>query len=101
MLRWPGAIVPGMARLDLPRPLRWSVYRGQADPILGWYSPGLGRRTPAVTLVGRGRSDGRPLTTRLEFMDVWSGDGQRSESSVSWCRCYSNICQMLGRRPDD
>jgi hypothetical protein len=86
MLRWPGALVPGTARLDLPRQLRWNVYRGQVDPILGWYSPGLGRRIPAVTLVGRGRSEeGMPLTTRLEFFDVHrSGDGQSPESSVSW-----------------
>jgi hypothetical protein len=38
--------------------------------MLGWYSAGLGHKTPAVTLVGTGkcRAD-RPVTTRLEFCD--------------------------------
>jgi Heparinase II/III-like protein/Heparinase II/III N-terminus len=86
ILRWPAARVPGMARLELPQQLRWSLHRGQTDPILGWYSPGLGQRVPAATLVGRGRSaDGMPLTTRLEFFDVRpSGTVQHPESSVSW-----------------
>ena len=40
----------GTARLELPPGLRWSLHRGESDPILGWYSPGLGRRVPAFTL---------------------------------------------------
>jgi hypothetical protein len=71
MLRWPGAFAPGTARLELPQPLQWSLHRGETDPIAGWYSSGLGRRTPAFTLVGCGRSaPGAPLVTRLEFLRV-------------------------------
>ena len=70
MLRWPNASTPGAARLELP-PLRWSMHRGQTEPILGWYSAGLGRRVPAVTLIGRGRTaPDELLVTRLEFIDV-------------------------------
>lgn len=69
-LSWPGGAVPGQARLELPQALEWSLHRGDTDPILGWYSTGLGRRTAAFTLVGRGRSDPEePLSTRLEFLD--------------------------------
>ena len=53
-LSWPQAGTPGAARLELPGVLRWSLHRGETDPILGWYSPGLGRRVPAFTLLGRG-----------------------------------------------
>ena len=45
-LSWPQAGTPGAARLELPGALRWSLHRGETDPILGWYSPGLGRRVP-------------------------------------------------------
>jgi hypothetical protein len=70
-LRWPDADVPGTARMELPCLLEWSLHRGEADPILGWYSSGLGRRVPAVTLIGEGRSaPGAPLTTRVEFLDA-------------------------------
>ncbi|MGO9159833.1 MAG: alginate lyase family protein [Streptosporangiaceae bacterium] len=71
MLSWPGASAPGAARLELPQPLRWSLHRGETDPILGWYSSGLGRRTPAFTLIGRGRcAPDEPLATRLEFLET-------------------------------
>jgi heparinase II/III-like protein len=69
-LSWPGAAVPGTARLELPRELTWSLHRGETGPILGWYSRGLGRRAPAVTLLGVGRSVPREaLVSRLEFLD--------------------------------
>jgi hypothetical protein len=87
ILRWPGAAMPGAARLELPAGLRWSLHQGERDPILGWYSSGLGRRVPAVTLLGVGRSASDALfTTRLEF--VGSGPVTRSASTkaaVSWC----------------
>jgi hypothetical protein len=71
LLSWPDAALPGAARMELPQPLRWSLHRGETDPILGWYSSGLGRRTPTYTLLGRGRpAAGPPLATRLEFLDV-------------------------------
>jgi hypothetical protein len=70
-LWWPHASSPGAARLQLPDGLHWSLLRGSIDPIMGWYSAGLGRRTPAFTLVGCGRSEpAQPLTTRLEFTDM-------------------------------
>jgi hypothetical protein len=70
ILRWPGASTPGAARLELP-PLRWSMHRGETDPILGWHSPGLGRLLPAVTLLGRGRPEpDEPLIARLTFLDL-------------------------------
>ncbi len=71
MLSWPSASAPGAARLELPQPLRWSLHRGETDPILGWYSSGLGRRTPAFSLIGRGRcAPDEPLATRLEFLQA-------------------------------
>ncbi|MGO8894222.1 MAG: alginate lyase family protein [Streptosporangiaceae bacterium] len=67
-LSWPGASAPGTARLELPRQLRWSLHRGETDPILGWYSRGLGRLTPAFTLIGRGRSAPHAaLATRIRL----------------------------------
>jgi len=71
LLRWPGASAPaGTARLELPAQLDWSLVKGETEPILGWYSAGLGRRTPAFTLLGQGRSAPRvPLRTRLAFYD--------------------------------
>ena len=69
-LGWPGPTAPGMARLSLPTGLRWSLHRGETDPILGWYSAGLGMRVPAFTLVGEGSCAlGASLTTRLEFLE--------------------------------
>ena len=62
---------PGAARLELSPGLNWTLHRGETDPILGWYSGGLGQRIPAFTLIGCGRSaPGVPLTTRLEFFDL-------------------------------
>ena len=70
-LRWPAASAPGAARLELPISLEWTLHRGETDPILGWYSGGLGQRMPVFTLIGCGRSaPGVPLITRLEFFDI-------------------------------
>ena len=70
-LSWPDAATPGQARLVLPAGLDWRAYRGSADPILGWYSAGLGRKTPAVTLIGSGRCQrDTPLSTRLKFVGL-------------------------------
>jgi hypothetical protein len=72
-LAWPasGGLVTGTpcaARLELPRGLRWSLHRGDTAPILGWYSPGLGRRVPAFALLGEGRRDpSESLITTLTF----------------------------------
>ncbi len=67
-LSWPAAAAPGLARLALPPELTWTLHRGETDPILGWYSPGLGRRVPAFALVGTGRAvPAAPFTTLLDF----------------------------------
>jgi Heparinase II/III-like protein/Heparinase II/III N-terminus len=71
VLSWPGAATPGAARLSLPAGLRWSLHRGETDPILGWYSCGLGRRVPAFTLLGRGCSEGEMvLAAGLAFLGL-------------------------------
>jgi Heparinase II/III-like protein/Heparinase II/III N-terminus len=70
-LDWPAASTPGAARLELALGLEWTLHCCETDPILGWYSGGLGQRIPAFTLIGCGRSaPGFPLTTRLEFSDI-------------------------------
>jgi hypothetical protein len=86
VLTWPTASVPGAARLELPPGLRWSLYRGETDPVLGWYAPGPGRRVPALTLLGRGPClPGMPLITRLEFLDAdRSAKSAVSRQAVSW-----------------
>jgi Heparinase II/III-like protein/Heparinase II/III N-terminus len=71
VLTWPAETETGVARLELPPGLHWSLHRGETDPILGWYAHGLGRRTSAFTLLGCGRCEpGVPLITRLEFVEV-------------------------------
>jgi Heparinase II/III-like protein/Heparinase II/III N-terminus len=93
LLRWPSAIgaapagagpagagPAGAARLELPSQVDWSLVRGETDPIMGWYSPGLGHRVPAFTLVGAGRSAPRtPLRTRMVFNE----EGQASTLAVT------------------
>jgi Heparinase II/III-like protein/Heparinase II/III N-terminus len=70
-LRWPAVSVRGAAQLELPPGLQWSLHWGETDPILGWYSSGLGARVPTFTIIGQGRCvPGVPLTTRLEFFDI-------------------------------
>jgi hypothetical protein len=70
ILLWRGVPAPGEARLELPQPLKWTLHRGETEPIAGWYSGGLGRRAPSFSLIGRGRTvPGTPLTTRLEFSE--------------------------------
>ncbi len=69
LLRWRGATLPGSARMELPPKLRWTLHRGATNPILGWYSAGLGRRAPSFTLIGSGVSaPDEPFSTRLEFL---------------------------------
>jgi hypothetical protein len=68
VLRWPRGAAAGHGRLELPPQLRWSLHRGETDPILGWFAPGLGRRVPAFTLVGQGHpGPGELLRTTLTF----------------------------------
>jgi hypothetical protein len=91
-LSWSAASKPGVARLELSPGLEWTLHRGETDPILGWYSGGLGQRIPAFTILGCGRSaPGVPLTTRLEFFDVAKADmpaDLRSAMSGDLSACY-------------
>ena len=93
MLGWPGESVPGAGRLALPEGLRWSLHRGETDPILGWYSQGLGRLTPAITLLGSGRCQpGASLTTRLEFLDAGQTPvSTTSRQAISWGSSAASI----------
>jgi len=86
ILSWTAACTPRSARLELPPGLRWSLHRGETEPILGWYAPGFGRRVPAWTLLGRGRCvSGTPLTSRLEFADASKSlKASVSRQVVSW-----------------
>jgi hypothetical protein len=80
VLELPGEAGAGAARLELPEGLRWSLHRGQTDPPLGWYSPALGQRTPATTLIGSGRCrPGDLLTTRLDFLNAENWSASRLE----------------------
>ncbi|PRX45635.1 heparinase II/III-like protein [Prauserella shujinwangii] len=65
-LAWTGDGTRYTADLTLPAELSWTAHRGEADPPLGWYSPGFGRKEPATTLLGTGRVGGPdPLITVL------------------------------------
>jgi hypothetical protein len=89
-LSWPREGEPGAARLELPGGLRWSLHRGETDPILGWYSPGLGRRVPAFTLVGSGScAPGAPFATRLEFLEI----DKPSRAALSWVVSDARVCE--------
>ena len=70
-LRWtmPGQ-VSGAALITLPAELGWSLHRAQTNPILGWYSSGLGYRVPAWVLVGAGLlTETSRLVTRIAFSE--------------------------------
>ena len=86
VLRWPAASTPGAARLELPGRLAWTLHRGETDPILGWYSGGLGRRVPATTLLGHGRSAPHELlSTRLGFIEAHPTVNRSfASAAVSW-----------------
>ena len=53
--------------MTLPSSLDWSLARGTSDPVLGWYSPAFGQKTPATDVIGMGWTAGSPLRTRLAF----------------------------------
>jgi hypothetical protein len=69
-LRWCGRVRSG-ATLRLPADLRWTVHRGERDPVRGWYSPSFGVKVPSTTLTGVGTCASRPteLVTVLDFDD--------------------------------
>ena len=55
LLTWAAAGESRSAEMALPAELAWSRHQGDQDPVLGWYSPGFGRRVPSVSLIGSGR----------------------------------------------
>ena len=82
VLSWPTGATPGEARLALPPQLRWSLHRGETDPILGWYSPGLGHRVPAFTLLGRGRcTPSASFVTRMGFLGTGKTEKEIAKQS--------------------
>jgi hypothetical protein len=88
-LSWCGESGPGTGRVLLPEQLTWSVHRGQAAPILGWYSRRFGARVPATTLVGSGSWTGSlRLRTLLDLSATsptraWEGAGARVQHRSS------------------
>lgn len=101
-LTWPAATGTGGARLELPGDLDWSLHRGEIDPILGWYSPGLGLRVPAFTIVGQGRSARAvPLVTRLQFRkNEHSAGNPAARLAVRWVGSDPNPGRALGTRAE-
>jgi hypothetical protein len=84
ILRWARDQACGAARLELPNSLRWTLHRGETDPILGWYSEGFGHLEPAFTLLGHGRIEpSEPLSTRLEFLAVSSAAEESFQPQIS------------------
>jgi len=79
-LSWGGPSGGGGARLELPSELNWTLHRGETDPVLGWYSTGLGDREEAFTLLGEGScQSGHALRTRLTFTEP----GRRTPSEAT------------------
>ena len=67
-LAWEAAGDRRQASLALPDELRWTTHRGEQEDVLGWYSPGFGRRVPATSLVGEGTGTAATrLVTTLTF----------------------------------
>lgn len=69
VLRWESRGHRRCAEIELPPELNWTMHQGELDPPLGWYSPGFGRRSPAVTLLGAGiaGSGSTRYTTTIGF----------------------------------
>jgi hypothetical protein len=59
----------GQAALELPVQMRWSAVSGSTQPVMGWFSPGFGKKEPATTLLGEVRCDGpTKYETTLQFL---------------------------------
>ena len=95
VLDWPTASISGVARLELPPGLRWSLCQSEADP---GYPRGRARRVPAVVLLGRGPCvPEMPLVARLEFLEA----GQAARSGVSrHAISWISPAALLNRAPD-
>lgn len=72
-LEWPGrAGVREQGELLLPPVLSWTAHRGEQDPVLGWYSPGFGRREPTTSLIGRADPDPGPADGAVRLVTTLS-----------------------------
>ena len=101
-LAWPDGERPGAATVTLPAGLEWRAYRGSADPVLGWYSDGLGHKTSAVTLVGAGCGrPGTPFTTRIEFESPKLSNSAEKHSAVPGETNSHPARVSLGRSADN
>jgi hypothetical protein len=82
-LEWQNSGTPHAAQLNLPDELEWTLHRGETEPILGWYSAGLGQRVPAFTLLGRGRCTASArLLSRLTFFEADAIGGTKAASQA-------------------
>ncbi|MCW2930543.1 MAG: Heparinase family protein [Actinomycetia bacterium] len=96
-LTWPG----GTARLSLPAELRWTLHRGETDPILGWYSAGLGHRVPATTLLGEGQTTpGTVLISSLRFTEAGLADPSPQWQAVSLGKSGSTSAVVPGTQAE-
>jgi Heparinase II/III-like protein/Heparinase II/III N-terminus len=69
-LNWSESASTRSATLTLPNGPSWSLSKGAADPILGWYSSRFGEKQPAWTVIGEGACSGTGIdtyTTVLQF----------------------------------
>ena len=67
-LSWDGPAGPQTATLVLPKSLEWRLAKGETKPILGWYSPSFGVKTPAWSAIGEGTgASGTQLLSELRF----------------------------------
>lgn len=69
-LSWTDGTLHRSAELRLPAKLKWSIHCGEANPILGWYSPHFGCKVPTRVLLGVGNLiPGMRLRTMILFTD--------------------------------
>jgi hypothetical protein len=81
-LSWPSAAGADTATLELPRGLAWEAHRGGVDPIIGWYSPEYGSRTPTWALVGTGTfAPGAEFSTTLLPAGVRPDQAENTETT--------------------
>jgi len=69
-LTWSDGVSTRSATLSLPQGLAWSLWRGETDPVLGWYSSRFGEKEPAWAVLGGGACSQTGLdtyTTVLQF----------------------------------
>ena len=69
-LTWSSGASTRAASLSLPQGPSWSLTRGGADPVLGWYSARFGQKQPSWSVIGEGACSGTGrdvFSTLLQF----------------------------------